>query len=197
MECWCAPDTGHEIFQAASDKLGLPLHRQIGADLGERMAYAARRALEGTQAVILIGGDCPVLQPDHLRQVLEWLAGDVDAVLGPAEDGGYVLLGLRKYDPLLFEGISWGEDRVLSATRERLQRLGWRWNMLETLWDLDRPADWLEIVNQPQSEGELAALRRCVNRGCPYGDANWIADTAKSLGLESTLRPRGRPKTKA
>ena len=63
-------------------------------------------------------------------------------------------------------------------------------------WPLPRPADWLDLVNQPQTEAELAALRRCVNRGCPYGDAGWIAGTAKSLGLESTLQPRGRPRMK-
>jgi alkylhydroperoxidase family enzyme len=58
-------------------------------------------------------------------------------------------------------------------------------------WLFDKEDDWLEIVNQPQGEAELAAVRRCVNRGCPYGDANWIAQTARSRGLESTLRPRG------
>jgi putative transposase len=61
-------------------------------------------------------------------------------------------------------------------------------------WPLPRPVDWLEIVNQPQSEAELAAVHRCVNRGCPYGDANWVAQTARNLGLESTLRPCGRPR---
>ncbi len=61
-------------------------------------------------------------------------------------------------------------------------------------WPLPRPADWMHIVNQPQSEAELEALRRCVNRGRPFGDPAWVADTAKRLGLEWTLRPRGRPK---
>ena len=58
---------------------------------------------------------------------------------------------------------------------------------------LPRPANWLEIVNQPQSEAELEAVRRCVHRGCPLGSAEWIVRTAKQLGLQSTLRPRGRP----
>ncbi len=57
-------------------------------------------------------------------------------------------------------------------------------------------ADWLEIVNQFQSEAELSAVRHWVNRGCPYGDADWIARTARSLGLELALRPRGRPRTR-
>jgi putative transposase len=65
---------------------------------------------------------------------------------------------------------------------------------LVSSWPLERPVDWLEIVNRPQSETELAAIRRCVNRGCPYGDDRWIEQAKLKLGLESTTRPRGRPK---
>ena len=82
----------------------------------------------------------------------------------------------------------------------------WRWSSLRRVeredpafpilstWPLPRPTDWLQIVNQPQTEAEVAALRCCVNRGRPFGDPNWVTDTAKRLGLESTIRPRGRPK---
>ena len=61
-------------------------------------------------------------------------------------------------------------------------------------WPLRRPNDWLSFVNEPQTEAELTALRRCVNRGCPFGDSNWVKATAEQLGLNSTLRRRGRPK---
>jgi len=61
-------------------------------------------------------------------------------------------------------------------------------------WPLPRPGNWVDLVNEPQSESEVAALRHCVQRGCPYGNEAWAAMTAKQLGLESTLRPRGRPK---
>ena len=61
-------------------------------------------------------------------------------------------------------------------------------------WPLPRPADWLEIVNRPQSEAELDALRRAVRRGCPFGSAVWTAETAKQLKIESTLHPLGRPR---
>ena len=64
-------------------------------------------------------------------------------------------------------------------------------------WPVPRPADWLEIVNQPQTESELQALRRCVHRGRPFGAPDWVAQTAKRLGLEWTLRARGRPKKQA
>jgi putative transposase len=61
-------------------------------------------------------------------------------------------------------------------------------------WPLSRPTNWLEIVNQPQTEAELEAVRRGVNRGRPLGGPDWGARTAERLGLESTLRPRGRPR---
>ena len=61
-------------------------------------------------------------------------------------------------------------------------------------WPLARPRSWLQYVNQPQSEAELEAIRRSVQRGQPYGGTDWSLSTAKRLGLESTFRPRGRPK---
>ena len=92
-------------------------------------------------SVVLIGGDCPVLNPGHLKQALTWLASGEDAVLGPAEDGGYVLLGLNRVAPALFNTIEWGGEDVLAVTRARLAGLGWKWRELKTLWDLDRPQD--------------------------------------------------------
>jgi putative transposase len=83
----------------------------------------------------------------------------------------------------------------------------WRWGSLWrrvndvsspllSPWPLPELRNWIEIVNQPQTEAELAAIRRCIQRGCPYGHGDWIERTAKILGLESTLRPRGRPRIK-
>jgi putative transposase len=60
-------------------------------------------------------------------------------------------------------------------------------------WPLSKPASWRRYVNQPQSEAELAAIRRSVKRGQPYGGERWVRATAQRLGLQSTLRARGRP----
>ncbi len=62
------------------------------------------------------------------------------------------------------------------------------------LGPVPRPANWLEWVNQPLTPGDLEALRRCVNRGAPFGNAGWVERTAERLQLQSTLRPRGRPR---
>ena len=139
--CCCAPGADHKEFLLLSRDIGLTMESQLGSDLGERMAHAASSRLVSGRTVVLIGGDCPALQPRHLLQTLTWLDGDCDAVIGPAEDGGYVLLGLKKCSPELFRGIAWGGDTVLEETRSRLQELRWQWRELEPLWDLDRPAD--------------------------------------------------------
>ena len=61
-------------------------------------------------------------------------------------------------------------------------------------WPLPKPRQWRRLVNQPQTDAELQALRRCVNRGQPYGSQAWIARVVQNLGRESTIWSRGRPK---
>jgi putative transposase len=73
----------------------------------------------------------------------------------------------------------------------------WRWlhgsgdqQKLLSAWPVPRPSDWAALVNSPQSEAEVEAIRRCVNRGCPLGSDGWVRRTAERLGLQSTLRSR-------
>jgi putative transposase len=81
----------------------------------------------------------------------------------------------------------------------------WRWGSLAgrmlgkppvklAAWPVRRPSDWVELVNQPLDEAQLAGARGSVKRGSPYGDASWIVEVAAKLGLGHTLRPLGRPK---
>lgn len=141
VELWCAPNTNHPVFQDLAGGYALSLYSQIDGDLGERMCFAADEALCRSGMVLLIGVDCPLMDADYLRHALDWLGGDDDAVLGPAEDGGYVLLGLKCSEPSLFQDIPWGSDEVLACTRTKLKALGMRWRELLVLWDLDRPGD--------------------------------------------------------
>lgn len=117
-------------------RLGVPFRVQRGKDLGERMHYALSRA---KRPAILIGTDCPILTPADLRRAARWLRGGYDAVLAPAEDGGYALVGLRHPRREFFEGIKWGGPSVYSDTVKRLA--GYRWRALRQVWDLDRPED--------------------------------------------------------
>ena len=137
VEIWCSPDDAHPFFRA----LELPLRIQRGRDLGERMANALCDALSARRFAILIGTDCPSMTGEYLREAAGRLAGGEDAVLGPAEDGGYVLIGLRRPEARVFQRIPWGSAQVLAATRRRLVGLGLRWHELPCLWDVDRAED--------------------------------------------------------
>ena len=137
---WCAPDCADSAFTDLATRYGIALRPQVGAGLGERMATAvATHAPRGP--VLVIGTDCPALTSTHLREAVAPLAAGTDAVLIPAEDGGYVLIGLVTPQPALFQGVAWGTDQVLDQTRTRLRAAGLRWVEGPLLWDVDRPAD--------------------------------------------------------
>ncbi len=144
---WGAPHCQHRFFRALRRRLAVESRSQSEGDLGARMA-AVFAAYSGP--VVLIGTDCPVLLAAHLVAAARVLRGDGDgpndAVFVPAEDGGYVLVGLRGPQPRLFEGIDWGSERVMAQTRQRLSGLQLRWAELPTLWDVDRPGDLLRLA---------------------------------------------------
>jgi len=156
LELWCTPSTKHPFFKLCAENFQLKLRKQTDGDIGKRMAHAFDRALREVPSALLIGTDCPSLTQDDLKKAAKALAQGMDAVIGPAEDGGYVLLGLRHFAPELFTGISWGTDWVLKETRQRLRVLGWRWHELKERWDVDRPEDMKRL----RSEGLLKGLER-------------------------------------
>jgi rSAM/selenodomain-associated transferase 1 len=141
VQLWCAPDTRHGFFKACRRAFGVSLHPQHGSDLGQRMQHALITVLRANPYVLLMGGDCLSLGVDELRFALAVLAAGQEAVLGPAADGGYLLLGLRRPHSALFRGIHWGSDQVLAATRRRLRRAGLTGVELPTGWDVDHPRD--------------------------------------------------------
>jgi rSAM/selenodomain-associated transferase 1 len=141
VELHGAPRARHGLFLEYARDLDITLRDQRGRDLGERMFNAIAEGLRRQQAVILVGTDCPVLEARDVRRAARALAGGCDAVLAPAEDGGYPLIGLRRVSPRLFERIAWGGPDVFARTAEALDHLGWRWRRLRTLWDVDRPQD--------------------------------------------------------
>ena len=141
VQLWCAPDTRHGFFQRCRRDYGIELRRQQGADLGQRMRHALNIVLRQAPYAVLIGGDCPSLGEMELRAALTALATGRDAVLGPAVDGGYVLIGLRRPNGALFRRIAWESSAVLAVTRRRLRRAGLDWMELPPGWDVDRPAD--------------------------------------------------------
>jgi rSAM/selenodomain-associated transferase 1 len=117
------------------------LSEQGEGDLGARLARAAERALLQDDRILLIGTDCPELGRERLQRALDAL-DDHDAFINPAADGGYVLLGLRRYSPAVFSGLEWSGPRVAADTIERLESMGWSYAIGETLRDIDEPADF-------------------------------------------------------
>lgn len=146
----------HEWWQHLRDKYSLTITYQVGADLGQRMHNAARVCLAEAEAVeasavmprsaIIIGTDCPYIDGEYLQKAGAALI-DSDVVLGPANDGGYVLIGFKSLYSWLFSDIDWGSDKVLAQTREKLVNHGINWYEMPFLSDIDRPDDLRALKN--------------------------------------------------
>jgi hypothetical protein len=114
---------------------------QVGADLGMRMYHAFEQALEEHPWAILVGSDCPSTQCSDLRGALAHLQAGGDAVIGPAADGGYYLIGLRSNNRSLFAGIPWGTQQVFALTEKVMKTLAWDVRVLPVRRDIDTPQD--------------------------------------------------------
>jgi rSAM/selenodomain-associated transferase 1 len=142
------PNADHPAFAAATQRWpALTLTGQGDGDLGARMARAFERVLPQHGAALLIGTDAPALDAAYLRRAAQALQ-TTDAVFGPAADGGYALVGLRRAAPELFSGMRWSHDQVMAHTRERLTRLALRHVELPTVHDIDQPADLIHLPTQ-------------------------------------------------
>lgn len=121
----------------------MPLVPQGGGDLGARMLAALRHLLRSGRgdAAILIGSDIPLLTANHLREAADTLETAGGVVLGPADDGGYYLIGMREAHAALFEGIAWGSDSVLTDTLRIAERIGVEARLARSAFDVDTIED--------------------------------------------------------
>lgn len=119
---------------------------QIEGDLGEKMAHAFRQAFSQheVQKALIIGSDCGELQAHHLASAFEALDSH-DAVIGPAHDGGYYLLGLTEMVESVFQDKVWSTETVFRDTLASLEAAGKKVALLPTLSDVDYEADWLRV----------------------------------------------------
>ena len=131
---------------------------QRGATLGERMRNGASDLLAlGFGCVVLVGADLPTLPAAYIVNALERLTQPRESlILGPAEDGGYYLIGLTRVHDELFDGIPWGTPDVLHRTLEAAGALRLRVELLPVWYDVDRSSD-LKRVWQPAAEGDPVA----------------------------------------
>jgi len=116
------------------------LTSQGEGDLGERLARAAQRVIEEGERVILIGTDCPALTERRLKSAC-WELETHDAVIHPTFDGGYALLGLKRFDPSIFSDMEWSTPSVANRTIGKVKALGWSMHLGATLQDVDDPDD--------------------------------------------------------
>lgn len=124
---------------------------QEGEDLGERMHQSFRSAFkEGARRAVIVGTDVPSIRPDFIHSAFNGLS-KADLVIGPAKDGGYYLIGLKRPAPEIFTGIEWSGPDVLASSLDTAKRLGLKTALLPPLGDIDTFEDLLEASSGPMT----------------------------------------------
>lgn len=164
VQLWCAPSAEQRFFRALQRSSGIACTSQPAGDLGARMQAAT--AAPGP--VLLVGTDCPALTVQHLRAAAAALHQGAAAVFIPAEDGGYVLVGLNQPQPGLFQGIAWSTERVMAQTRQRAQALGLVLRELTPLWDVDTPGDLSRLASMPEFADYVGQRARTLATTHPF-----------------------------
>jgi rSAM/selenodomain-associated transferase 1 len=153
-------DGGSQDLMCSAFGNGFRYVAQGPGDLGERMARAFDEAFSGgAEAVVIVGTDCPTVSVDLAQKAYETLRTK-DLVLGPAHDGGYYLIGLRRPVRQLFARVSWGTGSVLKETVEHAKRLKLSYGLLEILHDVDRPEDLIAWEQATDASESLAGYRK-------------------------------------
>lgn len=148
----CAPSPDHAFFRVLEARQGVTLIPQIGDDLGARMNHAFDTVFQqGYQRAIMVGTDLPDLPPTSYDEALELLV-DHDLVLGPASDGGYYLIGMKRSIPNIFSNMPWSTDQVAALTIERATALGLSYAFLPPLNDIDCLEDLLSLIKKSSHE---------------------------------------------
>lgn len=140
VELCGTPKIDDVAWQGIALPLGIEISDQGEGDLGARLARASERAIENAEAVLLIGTDCVEMSATLLREAAQSLH-EHDAVIHCTADGGYALLGLKRYSAVLFSDMPWSTDAVASTTIARIGQLGWTLHIGQLLHDVDAPQD--------------------------------------------------------
>lgn len=150
------PEGAEEAFEEV-EREGSLMIPQRGGDLGERLANCFADLFGmGFETVVVIGADSPTLPGENVFDAFECFETDDDVVIGPAEDGGYYLVGMRKSHRRIFEEIPWGGAGALAATIERAKEAELDLVLLPEWHDVDTPED-LERLKRELAENKDAA----------------------------------------
>lgn len=147
IELHITGDPQHPLISRLVERSRATVVVQQGVDLGERMFHALHHALQHSRSALIIGTDCPEMSAAYLESALQHLAQGREVVIGPSEDGGYVLIGATRSDARVFHNIRWGSNSVMQQTREALYNAEIRFEELDVLWDVDHPDDYWRWKN--------------------------------------------------
>lgn len=164
-DAWIAYDP-HDAYPTPAWAADLPSFPQRGGDLGERLVHAFETLFaKGYHRVVGIGTDAPAVPAQRFQEAFRALEA-CDAVYGPADDGGYYLVGLRSLNRALFSGIPWSTENVLAETRRALAREGLSAAFLQAHYDVDSAGDLRRLIAEkdltrlcPQTARRIAELK--------------------------------------
>ena len=165
FELWLAftPEDERAWFETNINP-GIPLMPQRGDDLGQRMHHIVEdRHSGGAEAVLIVGADLPTLPAEYVRQAADLLHEDNRVVLGPTEDGGYYLIGLREPDIRVFERIEWSTASVLQQTLRQAEAAGKSVSTVPSWFDIDEPADLERLRSELQYSDEQSQPSHTAN----------------------------------
>ena len=158
-----SPTPDHPFFGAMKTRFNIPIWEQVGDDLGARMSHAFQSALGAPyQSAIIIGTDIPGITVQLISSAMKSLQ-DHDVVVGPTEDGGYYLIGLRSPTPKLFENIAWSTNTVFAQTQEKADAMGLSLKFLPMLRDLDTIEDLQAFIQESKDKKNQTFSSRTKN----------------------------------
>lgn len=144
VELCTTPEIASPFWLGVNISNGVKISTQGDGDLGARLARAVQREIENGDSVLLIGTDCVEMSTLLLREAAAALEHNV-AVIHPTTDGGYALLGLTQFHPLLFKDVAWSTNSVALETISRIEQLGWSLQIGALLHDVDEPEDLMHV----------------------------------------------------
>lgn len=141
VELWVDEDPSHVFFQdLLAEYPALTVELQNPGDLGVRMSHALSQSTDERQVSVIIGSDCPAIDSYYIEASINAL-NDQDLVIGPASDGGYVLIGTKLKSLPVFEDIDWGTEQVLRQTLHLAAQSEMKVRLMAELNDIDHPFD--------------------------------------------------------
>ncbi len=168
----CAPSSTHVFFKIMEERHGVKVIDQVGEDLGARMNQVCESMFaRGYRRVVMIGTDVPTVPLNHFGQAQDQLEHH-DLVLGPALDGGYYLIGLKRKSPELFTGIPWSTNQVLKLTQDKAATIGLKTALLEPWRDVDTMADLQALI-----EANIADSKKPKNERTFSGRTAGVLET--------------------